>query len=114
MAATPGRVYVNSTYTIKGQFRDADGDYADPDTITMTLRSPSGTATTYTQGTDDEIERVDTGIYNADVYLDESGRWFWRWSGTLDGVLDIYAAVEGSIVVQSSPHFDDPTSDYGR
>lgn len=112
MVARPGLVYINTSYRVPGRFQDENGNYIDPDTLTFTLRSPSGTATTYTSGTDDEIEQVSTGIYNADVDLDESGRWFWRWTATDTGGLTIYAAVEGSVVVQSSPHFDDPPSDY--
>lgn len=112
MANTPGRIYVYTTVRIPGYFRDADGNYVDPDSVMFRTVSPTGVKTTYTFGTDDEIENETTGIYYADIDVDDgTGRWYWRWEVSDTNTITINAAVEGSFVVQSSPHYDAPLTD---
>ena len=116
MSATPGRVYVKSTYRIVARYQDYSGTYLNPDSVSLLVTNPNGTTSTYVYGTDDEIERSATGIYNGDIYVSElSGRWFWRWEASNgSGDATVYAPTEGSFVVQSSPHYDGSPSDYGR
>lgn len=47
----------------------------DPASVVLTVRSPSGDVTTPTPSKDS------TGVYHADITVDESGRWAYRWSG---------------------------------
>lgn len=62
-------------------FTDDDGNPADPDTVTATVRKPDGTTTAYTV-TPGEIEHDDVGEYHLDVQLDQEGDWTYRAAGT--------------------------------
>jgi hypothetical protein len=108
----PGRIEPQTTVTIPGRFTDEDGTLIDPTTVVFRTYSPLGVEATYTYGTDDEIEKVSTGVYNADFDVgDDAGRWHWRWQVT-DGF--ILAARQGSFVVQSSPWHNGSSSDAYR
>jgi len=115
MSATPGRVYVNSTYRVKARWETDAGTLTDPESVSLIVLDPGGVSTTYVYGTDDEIERAEAGVYNGDIQLNTlSGRWFYRWEGTNTDGVTVKAPTEGSFVVQASPHFDGLPSDYGR
>lgn len=64
------------------EFKDKDANYSDPTTVRLKTRDPSGTITTYTYPTDIEIVKTSTGIYYAQITLDESGKWHYRWEGS--------------------------------
>jgi len=107
MAMRPGLIEPQTTVRIPGRFRDNDGTLVDPTEVVFRTYSPTGTETTFTFGTDDEIEKIDTGIYACDFAVgDDAGRWSWRWEVT-DGFT--LAAARGTFVVQSSP-WHDPSS----
>ncbi len=53
----------------------------DPTTVTLTLTSPSGTATDYTYALA-EITKSATGIYYKDVTCSAAGEWTYKWVGT--------------------------------
>lgn len=107
MAFKPGKYHVNSPIRLSITFEEDDGDDIDPTgSVILKTRSPSGTETTYTYGTDDEIQRVATGQYTGDFTPDESGRWFFRWETT--GVATTFAT-EGDVLVQASAFYDDLT-----
>lgn len=53
-----------------------DGELADPDSVTLTVTSPSGTTSTPTPSSDT------TGIWSATFNADEAGRWLYRWETT--------------------------------
>ena len=115
MSATPGRVYINSTYTVVGMWQDNDGTYLDPDTVLLKVTDPTGTQTTYTYPDDDEIERRETGIYHGDIPVGEySGRYYWRWEGTNTSGVTVRAPTEGSFVVQASKWEPDTSSNSYR
>jgi hypothetical protein len=59
-----------------------DGVATDPTTISLTIRTPSGTETTYTYADGGGVTKAGTGIYTRQVTLSERGIWFWRWVGT--------------------------------
>lgn len=85
-------------------FRDGDGTLIDPDTVVLKLYSPVGVTTTYTYGTDSEFEKRKTGHYNCDFQIGQyAGNWRYAWFGTYDSRTVIK---EGSIVVQTSPFFE--------
>ena len=70
----------------------------DPTTVTLRVRRPSGTETSYVYGDDDAIEQESDGVYSASVALDEAGRWAFRWEGT--GA--VVAAAESILDVRGS------------
>jgi hypothetical protein len=67
----------------------------DPTAITLIVRKPSGTETTYTYG-EAEITRSSAGNYHKDIVPDQHGEWKYRWEGTGAAV----AAFEGSFDVR--------------
>lgn len=67
------RVYV--------EFRDAlTGDLMDPDSVSLSVKSPDGVLTTvaYSEETSDII-KDDVGQYHAFIDANQSGTWFYRW-----------------------------------
>jgi hypothetical protein len=59
-------------------FTDADGDPVAPDTVTLTVLAPDGTETTPS-----ESAGASTGLYYADVTVDQAGVWAYRWEGVI-------------------------------
>lgn len=57
------------------------GTPTDPTTITLTLTTPAGVATSYTfaGGT---VTKDGTGVYHKDVTCDQAGEWTFQWVGT--------------------------------
>lgn len=62
------------------EFKDKDANYADPTTVRLKVRDPSGNLDTYTYGVS-VVQKTGTGIYYAQITLDESGKWHYRWEG---------------------------------
>lgn len=62
------------------------GNLLDPDALSVIVKSPSGTKTTYTYGTDSEIERDAVGMYELHLQMDAIGIWLldviWQWTTT--------------------------------
>jgi hypothetical protein len=73
---------IGTGITSEQEFRDTDGDLADPTTITLVVREPDGTRTTYVHGTDEEVVKDATGLYHFSHTPDSVGRWGYRWVGT--------------------------------
>ena len=62
MTTTPRLIGQQSVFTIT--FRDDDGALVDPATVTCIWKpGPSAAETTYTFGTDSEISKNSTGVY---------------------------------------------------
>ena len=72
---------IGSTWRTKARFSDATGALADPTTITLKVRDPSGTETSYTYA-GATVSKEATGIYYKDVTINAQGRWVARWIGT--------------------------------
>lgn len=68
-------------YRLSAAFTDIDGDAADPGTVTVAVRPPGGTVTTYTYGTDDAVVRDGVGLYHYDVTFTASYTWQFRVRG---------------------------------
>jgi hypothetical protein len=60
---------------------DVAGVATDPTTVSLTVTTPSGTATTYTYAAS-EITRTSTGVYAKDIACSEAGVWLCLWVGT--------------------------------
>jgi hypothetical protein len=75
-------------------FRDIDGDQAAPTAVTLIVRDPSdndGTVGNSAATADDVTAAAaatgqtlvdETGVYKADVTVDEAGWWHYEWTGT--------------------------------
>lgn len=74
---------------------DLSGNAADPGTLVLKIKTPSGSVTPYTFGSDAELVRDSLGNYHADIPLDASGQWAYRWelttpnAGAAEGVLHV-------------------------
>ena len=84
------RIRLRSVFTV-------DNVNTDPTVITLKIKDPSGTTTTYTFGAA-EITKEDTGIYYRDVTLNDTGIWYYRFEST--GA--VVAADEGQLIVERS------------
>lgn len=73
------------------------GVLTDPTTVTLKVRDPAGTETTYTLA-GATVTKASTGVYYRDVALSVAGRWVFRWLGT--GTVP--AAVESALDVAPS------------
>lgn len=68
---------------------------ADPGGVVLKIRKPDKTLTTLIYGTDAAVIKASIGMYYADVVLDQSGTWKWRWeaaaphTGVAEGYLDV-------------------------
>lgn len=82
---------------LTGTFTDSNGTAADPTTVTLEVKDPSGNEATYTYALS-QITKSSTGIYYKDVTTDEGGTWYYRWlgSGTVASADEGYFYVEDS------------------
>lgn len=79
-------------------FTDGEtGDAIDPDVVKLAYRPKDGELVTLTYGTDSEIVKDSVGHYHADIDIDSSGIWRYRWYSTGDG----QAAEESSFFVRT-------------
>lgn len=66
---------------VSASFTNIDGVAADPTAVTLQVRRPDTSITTYTYGADPEIVKTDVGQYRADLDIDQEGTWRFRWAG---------------------------------
>ena len=66
----------------QGTFQDSDSVNTNPTATVFKFKTPGGTTTTYTYGTDAELVRSATGIYYADITIAEEGIYHYRLEGT--------------------------------
>lgn len=77
---------------------DITGTAADPGTLTLKIKPPTGPTATYVYGSAAEIVRDSLGNYHADIVMSTSGQWAYRWETTAPNG----GAAEGAIVVKKS------------
>lgn len=65
----------HSSNTSTTAILDADGAPVDPAQVSLIVREPDGTSTTYTVGGLNALAKESTGRYYADVTLDAAGLW---------------------------------------
>ena len=68
-----------------GTFADASNAATDPALVTVKVKAPDGTITTYTYGVDDALVRLTTGTYYVDVPATAAGQWWYRFHSTGSG-----------------------------
>ena len=81
-----------------GTFTNSAGTVVDPTVVLFKVKSPAGTTTTYTYGTDVEVVRDSAGVYHVDVDGNAAGQWYYRVYSTGTG----QAAEEGRFSVDGS------------
>jgi hypothetical protein len=66
------------------------GVLTDPTTLVVKYRSPAGTTTTKTYGTDAAVVKDSTGKYHIDITASTAGEWAVGWlaTGTAAGALE--------------------------
>lgn len=62
-------------------FFKVSGVLSDPTEVTLRYKAPDGT-TAYFTTPDPRIVQDATGTYHADIHLNASGDWWYRWEGT--------------------------------
>lgn len=84
-----------ATVRVRVTFEDPDtGAVVDPSTVSITVRAPSTTVTTYTYGTDAEVIKEATGKYLYRLNLSEEGTYRWKWTGV---AVNETAVIPGSL-----------------
>lgn len=71
------------------------GTATDPTTVTLTVITPGKVSTDYTYGAA-QLTKSSTGVYYRDITLDESGVWYFKFTGTGSCA----ASVEGTVTVR--------------
>lgn len=90
------------TYLARIAIRDGDANPVDPDTLTLNVREPGGTVTTYEYGVDAIIVRDGVGVFHADIPLTATGMWVIEWATTNEGEVEgvqVYVAPAPSSTV---------------
>lgn len=77
---------LGETVRISVAITNAVGAAADPTGLTIKIRNPAGTITTYTYGTDAQLVKLSTGNYYVDWSIPlaaaSEGAWSYRFDGT--------------------------------
>ena len=63
----------------------SSGSNVNPSTVMFKVKSPAGTVTTYTYGTDAALVRDSTGVYHVDVDAAMAGEYAYRFWSTGTG-----------------------------
>ena len=77
---------------------DAAGAAADPGALALKLKKPDGSTVTHNDGSGVVLKDA-TGAYHADIALDASGPWAWRWessapnAGADQSTFDVFKSV---------------------
>lgn len=80
MGATVFYESASELATLSNTF-SVSGAATDPTTVSLTVTTPSGTATTYTYAAA-QITKSATGVYTKDIACSEDGEWQAVWTGT--------------------------------
>ena len=67
---------ISTTVRVTATFKNLAGTNADPTSVVCTVKDPGGATTT------PSVTPGATGIYYADITLDEVGTWYVEWQGT--------------------------------
>lgn len=85
--------------TVEGVFTNPlTGEAVDPTTVTCNVTPPGGTTVPYVYETNDEVVRVEAGLFRMNIDANETGFWYYQWISTGVG----QSADEGSFRVRKS------------
>jgi hypothetical protein len=71
---------IGDTAIMTGEWKDVDGVYYDPASVSFSLVTPSGTVILYVYGTDVELQKSEVGKYYVSYVIDEVGFYRYRFS----------------------------------
>lgn len=77
---TINRYHKGQKIRLTGTFTLAGVDM-DPTAVTLKVKDPAGTTSTYTYALA-QVAKSATGIYYKDISIDASGSWHYSWIGT--------------------------------
>jgi hypothetical protein len=89
---------VGNLVRVSVAFADSTDAAVDPSVVKVQVRTPAGTISTKTYGTDAAVKRASVGHYYLDVDASSPGEWMYRWYSTGTG----QAAAEGVFTVEAS------------
>lgn len=92
------KIFSNTLVRIEAQVRTRDGTLVNPIGVRCYLIEPDGTDHTFVYGTDEELERDETGIYYVDWNADQVGRYKY----TFETYGDIIASFKSFFEVENS------------
>lgn len=75
----PNQYEIDNQVTVSALFK-VSGTPTDPTAVTLTVKKPDGTKTTYNYPAD--ITKTGTGAYKKDITIDQVGNWNYKWKGT--------------------------------
>lgn len=78
----PGAYDIADSVRVTAEFRNNSGVLTDPTTVTLKVKTPEGTITTYVYNSGSEIVKSATGIYYSDIDITRVGTHHYRWVGT--------------------------------
>lgn len=78
----PNRYQVGDRVRASVQFRTIAEVPVDPSGIVAKYKTPAGSVTTKTYGSDAEVVRTGTGAYYIDIDVSAAGTWYYRFNGT--------------------------------
>lgn len=96
--STTSEYEVGTEVRLTVTFRNFEGVVTDPTAVALQIKEPDGVLTAYAYPPAGTITKVSAGVYAAQVLLDKSGPWLYRWEGT--GAVN--AAREGTLIVDES------------
>lgn len=83
---------------LRSAFTASDGvTPIDPDEVTLLIRDPAGTVTTYDIG---DLTHVSEGVFTFDVLVDQSGPWIYNFTGS--GNIEVSSGDQYLDVAQSA------------
>lgn len=68
-----------------GTFTTAAGVAQDPSGVVFKYKDPSGNTVTLIYGVNAALLKTSTGVYYADINMDEAGFWYYHFAGTGSG-----------------------------
>lgn len=89
---------IGDVIKLSASFTDDEDVAIDSGQVRLKLKSPAGTTTTYTYGTDADLIKASTGNYYLEFAITAAGIWFYRWEGNTTNL----AAEEGSFFVRET------------
>lgn len=86
---------------LRGEFKDADGNFQDPTSVTFSVLSPDKQQSDFPLSSE-EVTKVSDGVYQCAIIVNQSGLYQWRMKGS--GV--IFVSNRRSFRVAESPFTD--------
>ncbi len=94
-------ILIGTGVTSTQRFTNSAGTLTDPTTVSVTIREPDGTKTTYVYVTDPEVVKDSTGVYHISFVPDQIGSHgvYWLGTGTVPYSEELFFQVERSQVL---------------